>query len=98
MADPDEVAWRIVRELRNEFVGRARQPNDADWAEFIAQGIMRLNTKPEVTVKTDDYDDGYEDALNDIENAVSIEKSGRLRRRKEAARGRQYRNGKGNHA
>ncbi len=81
MDDPDTEAWRIVRELRNEFVGRNRQPTDQDWAEFIAAGISRIGAMTMVIKeKSDDYEDGYQDALDDIEMSVSREKSDRRRR------------------
>jgi hypothetical protein len=39
--DSEAVAWKIVRRVRERFVGLKRQPTDDDWAEEIASVLSK---------------------------------------------------------
>lgn len=83
--DATVLAWRIVRRVRDRFIGTRREPTDSEWAEEIeaalANGVMPAKV-------ADDYDAGYEDAVEEMEAAIRRARSdlGRRRRQKSKAK------------
>ena len=64
--DGEEAAWKIVRRVRDRFLGLKREPTDDDWVEEITAVLSRYD----VDGVDDDYETGFDDALAEIEDAA----------------------------
>jgi len=64
--DGADVAWQIVRRMRDRFVGSKRQPTDDDWREAIESVLSKFDGDDADSA----YDEGYDDALAEIESTV----------------------------
>ena len=74
--DPLGMAHNVMKDVRDRFVYRKRQPSDQDWTEAIADALESALSEMETEIddaRDEGYEEGYEKGYSDSEDGLPNE-------------------------